>query len=34
METGDYVSLWVRNATAGNDVTIEVANIAAITIPE
>ncbi len=33
MSTGDYVSLWVRNATAGNDVIVEVATIAAITMP-
>ncbi len=33
MTTGDYVSLWVRNATAGNDVIVEVATIAAITMP-
>ena len=34
LATGDHISLFVRNATAANDVTVEVAQIAAITIPE
>jgi hypothetical protein len=33
MSTGDYVSLWVRNATGANDVTLEVANLQAMTMP-
>jgi hypothetical protein len=33
MSTGDYVSLWVRNATAANNVTLEVANLQAVTMP-
>jgi len=33
MSTGDYVSLWCRNATAGNDVIVEVATLAAVSFP-
>ncbi|MEE9177575.1 MAG: hypothetical protein V3U46_04040 [Acidimicrobiia bacterium] len=33
MSTGDYVSLWVRNASGANDVTLEVANLQAMTMP-
>ena len=33
MSTGDYTSLWVRNASGANDVTLEVANLQAVTMP-
>jgi hypothetical protein len=33
MTTGDYVSLWLRNATAANNVILEVANLQAVTMP-
>jgi hypothetical protein len=33
LSTGDYLSLWVRNATGSNNVTLEVANIQAMTMP-
>jgi hypothetical protein len=33
MSTGDYVSLWVRNSSGANDVTLEVANLQAMTMP-
>ncbi len=33
MSQGDYVSLWVRNSTAANDITLEVANLQAVTMP-
>jgi hypothetical protein len=33
MSQGDYLSLWVRNASGANDVTLEVANLQAMTMP-
>jgi hypothetical protein len=33
MVTDDYLSLWVRNATAANNVILEVANLQAVTMP-
>jgi hypothetical protein len=33
MSTGDYVSLWCRNSTAINDITVEVATLQAMTMP-
>ena len=33
MSTGDYLSLWVRNATGSNNVILEVANLQAVTMP-
>jgi hypothetical protein len=31
LTAGDYISLWARNATAANDITIEAANLQAVT---
>ena len=31
LTAGDYISLWVRNSTGSNDVTIECANLQAVT---
>ncbi len=33
MVTGDYLSLWVRNTSGANNVTLEVANLEAVTMP-
>lgn len=33
MSQGDYVSLWVRNATGANNVILEVATMQALTMP-
>jgi len=30
--TGDYISLWCRNSTGANDVTLEVANLQVVTM--
>lgn len=33
MSTGDYLSLWVRNATTATNATLVVANLQAVTMP-
>lgn len=33
MTNGQYLSLWVRNATGANNITVETANLQAVTMP-
>ncbi len=33
VDTNDYLSLWVRNATGANNVTLEVSNLQVMTMP-
>ncbi len=33
LSTNDYISLWIRNSTAANNVTLDVANLQAMTMP-
>lgn len=33
LDTNDYISLWVRNATSAANVTVNVANLQAVTMP-